>query len=453
MPRVGLVVMLAACSDPAVVPDAGVDAAADAANLDALAVSPIGHDFGDYEIGSGDPPARFTFEVAATGPSAADLTAIEIAGTAASDFAIVANDCGAMLAPADTCKVRIEFIATAAGERVAMLQITGTTSVTVPLSGTGIPPPARIRFSPTSRNFGDVAIGATSGVQVFTVSNETIATTLTASFMGPGAAGYRIASTDCASAPIPLHGTCTVQVELVPPFGGEFLGDLVLTDTGGTAWKAGLYGASTTPLALAPYTGLFTSILIGQTAPGELVTFVVTNTGTATTGPITATPIGTDGADFTVRSTTCTTLAPSATCSVVVEMTPTTRGAKHAELAVTDTVTETRSRLRGDAYSLLVTGTAGFPDTSTGQQSAVQSFTVINASDLATGAITTTQSGPDPTEFAIAGNDCATGIAAHAQCTIMVRFTPTSTGAKSASLIVAATPGGSDTFVITGRGI
>lgn len=62
-----LAVMLAACSDPAVVPDAGVDAPVDATLVDELVVSPVGFDFGTYDVASGDPPTRFTFAIANRG--------------------------------------------------------------------------------------------------------------------------------------------------------------------------------------------------------------------------------------------------------------------------------------------------------------------------------------------------------------------------------------------------
>lgn len=453
MTRVALAVMLAACSDPAVVPDAGVDAPADAALVDELVVSPVGYDFGSYNVGSGAAPTRFTFTIANRGQTAASLTAVTIGGAATADFTIAANDCGAMLAIDETCNVRVEFVATTAGDREAVLQIAGSTSATAALSGKGIAPPSRIRFMPSARNFGDVASGATGAPFTFTVTNEAAPTMLTASLRGAGAAGFRIASTDCMNVVVPLGGTCTITVEMVPPYGGQYVAEVALTASDGSVAKAGLTGASTTPLTVGPYTGLFDSFLIGQPTAGEQITFTVTNTGTTTTGPITATPIGAAAVDFTVRSTTCTTLAPAEMCSVVVEATPLTRGAKYAELSVTDAVAEARSTLRGNAYSLLITGTASFPDTASGQQSALQTFTVSNASDLATGPVAVTRGGADASQFTIVSTNCAVGIAPHTGCMIAVRFTPTTTGMKSATLNVSATPGGSDSRALSGRGL
>ncbi len=240
---------------------------------------------------------------------------------------------------------------------------------------------------------------------------------------------------------------------MVPPFGGQFVADVSLTLPGGAIAKAGLTGASTTPLALTPASFLFNSFLIGQPAPGNQATFTVTNTGTTTTGPLNATTIGAAAPEFTVRSTTCTTLAPTQSCAVVVEMTPTSRGNKIAQLSVGDTATSVRSGVRGSAYSVLITGTAAFPDTAVGQQSALQTFNVSNASDLATGALTLTRGGADAAQFTIVSTTCTTGIPAHNGCTVVVRFAPTSMGLKTATLNVSGTPGGSDSKTITGRGL
>jgi len=138
---------------------------------------------------------------------------------------------------------------------------------------------------------------------------------------------------------------------------------------------------------------------------------------------------------------------------VVVELTPLTRGGKVAQLSVKDSVAETRVGLRGNAYSLLVTGTAMFPDTAIGQQSSIQTFNVSNASALATGAITITRGGADASQFTVVSTTCAAGIPANNGCTISVRFTPTSAGPKTATLNVSATPGGFDSYPISGRGL
>lgn len=451
MSRLALVVMLAACSDPAAVLDAGVDATADAARVDEIVVSPVGFDFGDFDVGSIGGATRFTFEVSNAGVIDASLTSIAIQGQAASDFTIEANDCGPILPAKQSCNVRVAFVATVAGERDAMLQITGSTSATAVLSGKGLAPPSRIRFTPGSRNFGDLAVGSTGAPFTFTVTNDIAPTTLTASLRGPGAAAFRIVSTDCTGIVLPLGGMCTVTVAMAPPFGGQFIAEVVLTEPNGSMARGGLNGLSTAPLTMGPYTGLFGSFLIGQPAAGKQITFTVTNTGTVTTGPLAATVVGAAATDFTVRSTTCTTLVPSASCSVVVELTPATRGAKLAELSVTDTVTEVRTTLRGNAYSLLVTGGA-FPNTVSGQ-SAMQTFKVSNASDVATGGFTPTLGGNDASQFAIFSTTCAAGIPAHNGCLIVVHFNPTSAGIKTATLDVSATPGGSDSFTMTGRGI
>ena len=73
----------------------------------------------------------------------------------------------------------------------------------------------------------------------------------------------------------------------------------------------------------------------------------------------------------------------------------------------------------------------------------VTNFTVSNSGGVASGALSSTIGGTNPTQFSIGTNTCGTNpLAAGGVCTIQVVFQPTSVGVKSASLNVSGTPGG-----------
>jgi len=61
-------------------------------------------------------------------------------------------------------------------------------------------------------------------------------------------------------------------------------------------------------------------------------------------------------------------------------------------------------------------------------------------------------SGPDASEFVVAGHTCTTAIAPGASCTMTVRFDPSTTGTKNATLSQnpAGTPGVSATLAGSG---
>ncbi len=437
-----IVLVLASACGRDRVPGVGDDA--DAPVAGALELTPPLLDLGDSDVAAlSGQIGSFTLRNATD--TEVTLEDFAIAGAAAGDFTIISQGCPASLPAGATCGVTIEFRATARDARAATLEITGSRMASAALAGRGVIA-ADLAIAPGARDFGDVEVGAGGAPFTFTVFNEIADSTIVPSIAG-GAGGFSVVGTTCTGT-IPLHGTCTIDVALAPPHGGEFRGDLVVIAGAETA-RAGVVGLSTSPLAITPFTRLFGSMLLGTTGGTETIT--VRNTTAAETGTLTPALIGAAAVDFTIQSTTCTTLAPDETCDVVVRSTPATRGAKTAQLEITDgaAAKSARATLRADAYSLLVIGSATFPPTVNGQTSARQSYTVINASGTATGAITTQLAG---SQFAIASNTCAPGIPPNMSCEIEIEFSPTSTGAASATLSVSASPGGSDDFVVGGNG-
>lgn len=88
-----------------------------------------------------------------------------------------------------------------------------------------------------------------------------------------------------------------------------------------------------------------------------------------------------------------------------------------------------------------------------GTISAPQNITVSNTgtTDLSTGSVAI--SGANSGDFSIQSNNCGT-VAAGASCTISVAFTPTATGARSASLTISDnSPTSPHTVVLTGSGV
>jgi hypothetical protein len=143
------------------------------------------------------------------------------------------------------------------------------------------------------------------------------------------------------------------------------------------------------------------------------------------------------------------TLAAGSACTVTVNFTPTSSGAKSGTVSVT-----TDAGSSPDTVSLSGTGTAAatgvlawadnvtsvaFTSTAVGSNSAATTLTLTN-----TGAGTATLSsialdGTDAAQF-ITGGSCVTGstLAAAASCTVTLVFSPTAAGSKTATLSVGA---------------
>lgn len=108
--------------------------------------------------------------------------------------------------------------------------------------------------------------------------------------------------------------------------------------------------------------------------------------------------------------------------------------------------------LRPDAMLTMSPLTADFGTVVQNATSSTMTFTVTNSGGKPSGAISATLMGSGASNFAVESNGCTT-LAVAATCTVTVSFTPTSAGAKSASLAVSATPGGSISAALDGTGL
>jgi hypothetical protein len=155
------------------------------------------------------------------------------------------------------------------------------------------------------------------------------------------------------------------------------------------------------------------------------------------------------------------TLATQATCTVDVQFKPTVLGLRDALLRLrVGTTIIADGILRGTAdpvntITITPPATFAFPNTMVAATSAPHTFTVNNTGTQPTGPLLSAFAGTDPTQFTIVtATDTCTGmpIPVGGTCSISVVFAPTTPGAKSATLILSATPGGSATATVTGTG-
>jgi len=417
-----------ACGDPAAKPDAAV---VDPDAGPSLRITPEAYDYGNLELGTGGDARVETFTLANVSTAVLPIAMPVIGGSQSADYLISSTRAPAVLEPGGAGPGAAELAPLARGLRSAELQVLGPALVSAQLDGTGTVSSARLIISPGARDFGDVAAGQTSAALDFTVLNEADDATLTPVVQPAGV--FSIAQTDCGLAETPLHGTCHVSVTWAPPYSGQFVAELAVTAGSAGTYRAGLVGRSSRPLSITPDQGALGSMLVGQPEATAEETFTIRNNGTAPTGPLAASFAGVAAGDYEVVSSTCTTPAPDVECEVTVHLDAATRGKKLAQLVVTDgSSNHARANLDASAYTLLIIGGTTFPATATGQQSAPQVYTVVNASDRDTGAVTASLG----SQFVLASNTCAAGVPAHTSCEIGVRFAPSTAGAKAATLSV-----------------
>jgi hypothetical protein len=247
---------------------------------------------------------------------------------------------------------------------------------------------------------------------------------------------------------------------LGPPGEQRMEARAVDTETGDALTFGAFTATSLAPAQLSISESSFNygTSLVG--VPTTAHTFTVTNVGGVAAGAGTVSLTGAGAASFALTGNSCAgvSLAAGASCTVAAAFNPAAPGAVSASLSVAATP--------GGSVSAALSGTGATPaalaispasfafgSTPVGNSSAVQAFTVTNTGGSPTGTVAATLAGPDLAHFSVTGTTCTSNLAAGASCAVSVRFQPTSTGNKTASLSVSASPGGTVTSALTGTGV
>jgi hypothetical protein len=434
-----------------------------------------------------------------TGSDTLNVTSIAKGGANPGDFNLVAPTSGNQacnlagsfsLSPGNSCDIGANFMPTVGAPRSANVTVTdnsgGTSGTTQSfnLSGTGTSGTGTLSLNPASANFGNQRVGTTSAVQQsvlsnsgpgsVTITNIQIGGTNSGDFAGatPPAAG------DCGNSVV-LAGSspgnsCNLRGTFTPTATGLRSATLTITATNSTNSPVlNLSGTGTASgVTFNPTSVPFGNQRTGTTSAVSNVQ--LTNSGTATLNITSIALTGADAAQFTLTSAAngatpacplgASALNAGSACNFAVKFAPTTTGLKNASVSVTDDAT-------GSPHSVPLTGTGTFPAATLappnvnfgsqrqGTTSTAQNGTLTNSGTdvlhlTAAPAIT----GANTTDFAIVagGTACANGTTLNAaqSCTWSVTFTPSTTGARSASLTFTDDATGSPHSVpLSGTGV
>ena len=304
--------------------------------------------------------------------------------------------------------------------------------------GTPVPTPG-ISVTPSSLTFGTAATNQTITV---TSSGTADLLNVAASISGTG---FSIdpSSTCPTSTPATLvQGTsCTVVVAFAGSSSVVTGTVTIASNAAGTAPTVALTGG-TAPVAAASPTSLsFANQATGTASTAQSVT--LTNTGTGSLAITGAALGGTNAGDFTLTNGCGSSLAQGATCTLSVKFAPTSTpvGSKAATLTITTNGGSPVVNLAGTSFTaaavVAVTPTSlTWTGVATGSSSNL-SVSVSNSGNAST-TLSTSISGTNASQFSVRTQtgSCGTSIAAGATCSVTVRFKPTSTGHKTATLAV-----------------
>jgi hypothetical protein len=394
------------------------------------------------------------------GGTATGVPTPTLSGANAGDFQISATTCTAAVPALGSCTVTVGFTPSAAGTRVATLQLSaspgGTASVALRGTGIGVP---QLSIMPAMLDFGLVQPNMPTPPKTFTITNtgNGAATALTVQVSGTNASEFSTSGT-CAGLALAPGSSCDINVVFQPSLS---VGSHVANVDVSAANVATLHGPVTGSCCLGPQLTLtpsskdFGPLHVG--ASSAVQRFTLTNNMAATTSAISVSIVGTNANDFRLEGTTCgAPLANLDSCTIDVTMRPVSTGLKSAALQVTTTFGGSPSA------TLMGTGVAGaisatpsvldFGNVPSGTPAQTQDVTFMNNAAVATGTPAFSISGANPGDFQVASTTCTAPIPPSGTCTATIGFTPSAAGNRTATVQLTASPGGIVSIAVAGNG-
>jgi hypothetical protein len=294
-------------------------------------------------------------------------------------------------------------------------------------AGAVVPP--GFALSTTSLTFPTTAVNQPSSPMPVTVSNtggSTFAISNIATSAGFSQTG------NCLTTLVP-GATCTANVVFTPTATGAQTGTLTFTDSApGSPHTVTLNGTGTgsAQATLSAPSLTFSSQNVGTTSAPQTLT--LTNTGS---GPLTITSIAPSG-DFAQTNNCGATVAAGTSCILSITFTPTATGARSGSVTLTDNASPATQTITltgtGVVPAVTLSGTSlTFAVQAIGTTSPIQTATLTNSGSGTVNIASITPSG----DFAVT-NNCGGTVAAGANCTLSVTFTPTAAGARTGSITV-----------------
>jgi hypothetical protein len=380
--------------------------------------------------------------------------------TASGNFAVLSKNCGASLKAGASCTINVTLTPSIAGALTGSLAISDTapdSPQTVALIGTGELP---LTIAPAALAFGTESVGGTTAAKIATLTNNE-STALSFSFSASGNYAINSGGTTCGTS-LGSKAKCNIAVTFTPTANGVIDGAVNITDAAGfspqlIALSGTGSGGVTAPLTFAPATLSFAAQAVGTTSPAKALT--VKN---ASTSSVTLASIAVSGDFSTVGSGAkpCAAnlkLAAGATCALSVTFTPAfgASGAISGAVVITDTAAISQQVLDAKGTAALpltfVPATMIFAAQTVATTSAAQIVTVTN--NLTTSVSPAITGSGDYSAAPSGATPCASTLAAKAQCTFTVTFTPSAVGTRAGTITVtdSATPA-VQTISVTGIG-
>ena len=420
-----IVVLLAATGGPTALGAGGV------------AVNPGDLSFG--RVATGDSPTQQ--EKITNGSGADAVIALDTGSNGA--FSIVNDSCTGTLADGQNCTFGVQYNPSSTGSDSSTLTVdegaAGTD--TFALSGTGVANRFIFSNQPGNPDFGNVAVGDTSGSKQITITNNTDYPDNPNVHLGGSDPGQFSESDDCTSN---VANSCTAMVSFQPTSQGGKSANLLIDSDSFQFTGTGITQFDVSPLSLS-----FGTQRVNTASAAQPITFTNHRNNTANVNVSNGNP-----ADYNVDDSNCAGGVPAGqSCLVNVVFQPNATGSQPGTVTVQgqDVSLSGTGTLPGASVS---PGSIGFGNQPVSTSSAIRTITVTNNGNENLVFSQATLTGANPAQFTLS-DTCfaASPLAPGDQCTMSVQFFPTSVGSASAVVQVNDNaPGPPQTVNVSGTG-
>ena len=310
-----------------------------------------------------------------------------------------------------------------------------------------------VSLSPTSLAFGNEQVGIGASLPI-TLTNTGSAALAIKKVAIAGANGGDFMQTNNCGTSVAAGASCTFSVVFNPTWTGARAGSLTITDNASpTTQTVNLSGTGLAPaVVFTPSSLTFPDQALRTASTTQSVTLL--NNGQEPLAITSLAVAGTNPGDFSQTNNCGTSLAINATCTITVTFSPTAAWGRTAAIWLTDNALGSPhpAGLMGNGVSggsvSFSPATLTFATALMGTTSAAQTVTLTNPGTAALQISNIT-----PVGDYIQTNNCGTSVAAGGSCTVTVKFTPSSTGARPGWIDVSLTdPAGIQTVALTGTG-
>jgi hypothetical protein len=300
---------------------------------------------------------------------------------------------------------------------------------------------------PTSIGFGQQRVGKTSVAQVLTLTNPASVPLPVGAISIGGTNPTNFAQTnDCGTGLAP-GGSCSITVTVTPKAAVALSATLSVPGV----QNVSLTASGIQPQAVLSATSLaFGQQLVATTSAAQTVT--LSNPGN-TVLAISGISVLVNPISFAQTNDCGTSLAPGASCTISVTMTPKSAVPLSARVSIADDLGTQSIVLSGSGIApraVLSPASLTFAPQNVGTTSPVQTITLSNPGNAALPIIRIAIGGTNVTNFAQA-NDCGLSLAAGTNCSISVTMTPKAAVALFANVTIVDSIG-TQAVTLTGSG-